>query len=95
VSRTIRKAAPNTRAWRPNASGTASAATNIAAIATSIVPHTQPGSGSTVFVNQAKAAHVHQSAARMSRACPSPPHVALSDSTVVTWVSAKTKTRSK
>ena len=50
---TIRNATPNRTPWLPNASGTASAATNIAAIATSIAPHTAPTSGSTVFVNQA------------------------------------------
>ena len=50
---TIRKATPNKTPWLPNASGTASAATNIAAIATSIAAHTDPTPGSTVFVNQA------------------------------------------
>ena len=40
-------------AWLPNAFGTASAATNIAAIATSIAASTASSSGSIVFVSQA------------------------------------------
>ena len=50
---TIRNATPKRTPWLPNASGTVSAAANIAAIASSIAPHTAPTSGSTVFVNQA------------------------------------------
>jgi len=54
-----------------------------------------PTPGSTVLVNQAYAAHAHQSAVRISRPCPRPLQVGLLDRTVVTWVKAKTKTRSK
>ena len=50
---TIRNATPKRSAWLPNAFGTASAATNIAAIATSIAASTASSSGSIVFVSQA------------------------------------------
>src|SRR2546423_10341117 len=79
----------------PNASGTARAPTNMAPLATSIVPQTRPSPGSTVFVSHAYAAHAHQSAVRSRRACSRPLQVGLLDSTVVTCVNAKTKTRSK
>ena len=79
----------------PNASGTASAATNIAAIATSTAASTASSPASKVFVSQAYDAHAHQSAARISSPCASPAHVGSSENTVVTCVNAKTKTRSK
>jgi hypothetical protein len=50
---TIRKATPKSTAWLLNAVGTTSAATNIAAIATSIAATTASASGSRVFVSQA------------------------------------------
>jgi hypothetical protein len=53
ITITIRNVAPKTTPCRPNASGTASAATNIAPIATTVVPQTRASPGSTVFVSQA------------------------------------------
>lgn len=68
---------------------------NIAAIAPNIVPQMRPAFGSAMFVNQAYAAHAHQSVPRISSAWASPCHVGLPARTVVTCVNAKTNTRSK
>src|SRR4051794_17470999 len=95
MTTTTAKNAPNTTPCDPNASGTASAATNIAAEATRIDPHTSASSGSTEFVSHANDAHGHQSAPRISSPWPSPLQVGSSESTVVTCVNAKTNTRSK
>ncbi len=46
-------ASAKTRRCPPKASGTASAATNIAAVATSMTANTNPASASTVFVSHA------------------------------------------
>ena len=53
ITITIRNATPKTTPCRPNASGTARAATNIAPIATTVVPQTGASPVSTVFVSQA------------------------------------------
>ena len=91
---TIKNAMPKTPPWRPKLSGTASAATNIAAIAASMAAETQPLSVSTVLVSHAYDDHAHQSAAMIKSPFPTPLHVGSSESTVVTCVNPKAKTRS-
>src|SRR5262245_22849239 len=81
--------------WSPKASGTARAQTNIAPMTTNIAIRTSPSSGFRVFVSHAYAAHAHQSAASTTRPRSSPPQVGSRESSAVTCVIAKTKTRSK
>jgi hypothetical protein len=68
---------------------------NIAPVATSKAASRAPSSGSIVFVSHAYDAQAHHTAVRIKNACPSPLHVGLWDSSVVTCVKAKTNTRSK
>ncbi len=88
-------ATANSTAFAPNAPGTANATTSIAAIAPNIPARTMPSSGSSAFVSQAKPTHAHQIAARTRSPCPRPRHVRSSAMRCVTWVIAKTTTRSK
>src|SRR5262249_42753706 len=60
-----------------------------------IVAQTSSWFGSRAFVSHAYAAQAHQSVASSRRAWSSPLQVGLCDSTVVTCVNPKTKTRSK
>ena len=78
-----------------NAVGTTSAATNIAAIATSIAANRASSSASMVFVSHAYAAHDHQSAPSRSSARQSPCQVGSSARNVVTSVNPNTNTKSK
>ena len=75
--------------------GTASAATNIAAIAPKTASRAEPSFGSISFVSQAYAPQANQRAERISSPRPIPPQVGSSDMKPVTCVRAKTKTRSK
>ena len=75
--------------------GTGNARTVIAAIAPNIPARTLPSSGSSAFVSHAKPTQAHQIAARTRSPCPRPRHVRSSAMSCVTWVIAKTTTRSK
>ena len=92
---TTRKATPNRTPWRPNASGTAKRGDEHRRHRNQHRrPHrSRPG------VDRVRQPGVGRPRppehARISRPCPTPLHVGLSDSTVVTCVKPKTNTRSK
>jgi hypothetical protein len=67
----------------------------VAAAAARTANRTAPSSGSTVFVSQAYVPQAHHSAATRSAPRSSPSPVQLAARKPVTWVMAKTKTRSK
>src|SRR5262249_53852150 len=69
---TMRNETPKTTPSRPNASGTASAATNIAAIAASTEARPIPSPGSIALVSHAYPAHAHHSAVRDEERVPEP-----------------------
>ena len=62
MTMTIRYATAKSRPCGPKASGIASAAMNIAPIATGVAPATSASVGLSVFVSHAYADHAHQSA---------------------------------
>ena len=86
---------PNSTASSPKAPGTAKATMSIAPTEASIASRTPPSSTSVALVSQAYPTQAHQSADRTSIPRRTPPQVGSSASPLVTWVIAKTKTRSK
>ena len=88
---------PEDDGLRTNAAGVANATTNMAAAAAKTANRTAPSSGSTVFVSQAYVPTPTPTTARQGRSAPrsSPSPVSLAARKPVTWVMAKTKTRSK
>ena len=72
-----------------------SAMRNIAAIATSITSLISPSSALTTLATQAKPVQLHHSSMTTRTPRNMPCHDSSSDMYAVTWVRAKTKTRSK
>ena len=87
-----RRRAPRRRRRLP---GAASATTSSAATAASTARRTAPSSGSRMFVSHAYADHAHQSTPSRKTPRRSPPHVGSRERKPLTWVIAKTNTRSK
>ena len=79
----------------PNAWGTDSPATKMNTVATSSVGRTTGESAGLAFTTHTKADHAHHISASTSIARPKPAQLCSRESSVVTWVTANTNTRSQ
>src|SRR3712207_4676995 len=89
-------AKPKSTPYSPKASGTASEATSMAAIEVRITNRAGiTSSAGTALVSHEYPPHAHPNTASSAAPCSIPAHVRGSARKPVTWVRAKTKTRSK
>src|SRR5919106_2867037 len=95
AARTTKYATPKTRPSSPNARGTASERISRAPIANRRTTRTAPSSEAALLASQTYASQANQSTARIARPSIRRVHVASAETNPVTWVIAKTKTRSK
>src|SRR5438270_4078498 len=93
--RTTVYATANKTAPAPYACGSASAVMKMSTVASSSTARTAPEFGSSAFAVQTNADHAHHMSAITRKARPKPGQVRSRTSSVLIWVTAKTKTRSQ